>query len=57
MIDADKDLFGRLAEVTARPYLARKTLPGGREAHAYPILYGARIGVGPAGSKGYDEVW
>ena len=38
-------------------YLARKTLPGGREAHAYPILYGARIGVGPAGSKGYDEVW
>lgn len=39
-------------------YYAKKQLPGGREALVFPLTYGrARIGIGPAGSQFFDDVF
>jgi hypothetical protein len=47
-----------LIEFNMDGYIARRTLDDGRALFVVPLLFGrARLGIGPAGSLVFDDIW
>jgi hypothetical protein len=38
-------------------WIMKRDMPDKRVAWVYPIIYGARIGIGPRDNPAFDDVW